>query len=82
MAGSNDYSVFGSIEANSKHNFMFPTNFFANATDATGDGKIVTRLSTAEPFIDDDTSVIGRANTGFKTHTVINRRLYVGNVQY
>ena len=82
MAGSNDYSAFGVIEANSKNNFMFPTNFFANATDTTGDGKVVTSLSTAEPFIDDDTSVIGRANTGFKTHTVMNRRLYVGNVQY
>lgn len=82
MAGSNDYSAFSVIEANSKHNFMFPTGFFTNATDTVGDGKIVTRLSIAEPFIDDDTSVIGRANTGFKTHTVMNRRLYVGNVQY
>ena len=45
-----------------------------------GDG--LTDLSISEPYILESPSVIGEANTGFKTSTILNRRVYAGNVQY
>lgn len=45
-------------------------------------GKEISALSIKEPYIIEGPSVIGEAKTGFKTSTVLNRRVYAGNVQY
>jgi hypothetical protein len=37
---------------------------------------------SAEPYIDVDTYIMGAYGTGYKTSTVANRRLYIGNVNY
>jgi hypothetical protein len=37
---------------------------------------------SAEPYIDVDTYIMGAYGTGYKTSTVANRRLYIGNVSY
>ena len=42
----------------------------------------ITDLSISEPYTLQSNTVIGEANTGFKTSTLLNRRIYAGNVQY
>ncbi len=37
---------------------------------------------SAEPYIDVDTYIMGAYGTGYKTSTIANRRLYIGNVSY
>ena len=37
---------------------------------------------SAEPYIDVETYIMGAYGTGYKTSTVANRRLYIGNVSY
>lgn len=37
---------------------------------------------SAEPYIEVDPYILGQYGTGYKTSTVANRRLYIGNVMY
>jgi len=37
---------------------------------------------SAEPYIDVETYIMGAYGTGYKTSTIANRRLYIGNVSY
>ena len=82
FAGSQSYQSFGFDEVNSEKQFVYPRTLFTTGSDAYAVGKTITDLLTVEPSLIESGSVIGKVNTGFKTSTVINRRLYVGNVQY
>ena len=82
FAGSESYQSFGTDTANSEVQFVYPRTLFTTGSDAYAVGKTITDLLTVEPSLIESGSVIGKVNTGFKTSTVINRRLYVGNVQY
>ena len=82
FAGSQSYQSFGTDTANSEVQFVYPRTLFTAGSDAYAVGKTITDLLTVEPSLIESGSVIGKVNTGFKTSTVINRRLYVGNVQY
>ena len=82
FAGSQSYQSFGTDTANSEVQFVYPRTLFTAGSDAYAVGKTITDLLTVEPSLIEKGSVIGKVNTGFKTSTVINRRLYVGNVQY
>jgi len=82
FAGSKSYQSFGVDEANSEKQFVYPRTLFTTGSDAYAVGKTITDLLTVEPSLVEKGSVIGKVNTGFKTSTVINRRLYIGNVQY
>ena len=82
FAGSQSYQSFGTDTANSEVQFVYPRTLFTTGSDAYAVGKTITDLLTVEPSLIESGSVIGKVNTGFKTSTVINRRLYVGNVQY
>jgi len=62
--------------------WVYPPTFYSANSNTYGVGEDIFSLSTVEPYIIDEPTVIGRANTGFKTSTVLNRRVYVGNVQY
>ena len=44
--------------------------------------KVKPETQIAETYIEQDDHVIGTAGTGYKTSTVANRRLYIGNVRY
>ena len=79
-AGSDSYSFLSTVTINSELQFEYPGNLYSNTSYAQPFE--VTELKTAEPSLIDKGSVIGPANTGFKTSTILNRRLYVGNVQY
>ena len=82
FAGSESYQSFGTDEKNSKVQFVYPLTLFSTGSDAYAIGKTITDLLTVEPSLIESGSVIGKVNTGFKTSTIINRRLYIGNVQY
>jgi hypothetical protein len=82
FAGSQSYQSFGTDTANSEVQFVYPRTLFTTGSDAYAVGKTITDLLTVEPSLIESGSVIGKVNTGFKTSTIINRRLYVGNVQY
>lgn len=67
------------------YNFNYPTDTDEYGYDTSlvdVHGKEINKLSIAEPYLVEEKSVIGRENTGFKTATVINRKVYAGNVQY
>jgi len=82
FAGSDSYQNFSTDEVNSEVQFVYPPTLFTAGSDAYAVGKTITDLLTVEPSLIESGSVIGKVNTGFKTSTIINRRLYVGNVQY
>ena len=89
FAGSESYQSFGTDELQTQSNpqiiekqFVYPITLFTTGSDAYAVGKTITDLLTVEPSLIESGSVIGKVNTGFKTSTIINRRLYVGNVQY
>tara|TARA_R100001443_G_scaffold24448_2_gene36835 strand:- start:5987 stop:8398 length:2412 start_codon:yes stop_codon:yes gene_type:complete len=79
-AGSNSYSLLNTVTINSEEQFEYPSNLYSSSLYAQPFE--ITELKTVEPSLIDKGSVIGPVNTGFKTSTIINRRLYVGNVQY
>lgn len=90
LAGAESYKSFGvdEVEVQSsplqiyERQFVYPFNFYSVGSDAYGVGEDIFSLPTVEPYIIDAPSVIGEANTGFKTSTILNRRVYAGNVQY
>jgi hypothetical protein len=79
-AGSDSYSFLNTVTINSEEQFEYPGNLYSNSSYAQPFE--ITELKTVEPSLIESGSVIGPVNTGFKTSTIINRRLYVGNVQY
>tara|TARA_R100000654_G_scaffold68773_1_gene97953 strand:+ start:3084 stop:5477 length:2394 start_codon:yes stop_codon:yes gene_type:complete len=79
-AGSETYqSLFNYTLAGDKQ-WAWPIEAWLDTDRFIGSG--ITDLSIAEPYIIEGPSVIGEANTGFKTSTVLNRKVYAGNVQY
>lgn len=89
LAGEDSYKPFNTDQVQVsvgpdlyENQFVYPPNFYTAGSDAYAIGEDIFSLSTVEPYIIDATSIIGEANTGFKTSTVLNRRVYVGNVQY
>jgi hypothetical protein len=89
LAGEESYKPFGvdeiEVEVNPQlyeRQFVYPFNFYSTGSDAYAIGEDIFSLPTVEPYIIDAPSVIGEANTGFKTSTILNRRVYAGNVQY
>ena len=89
LAGEESYKPFGVDEVEVQvspqlyeRQFVYPFNFYSSNSDAYGVGEGIFSLPTVEPYIIDAPSVIGEANTGFKTSTILNRRVYAGNVQY
>jgi hypothetical protein len=89
LAGKDTYKPFGTDQVQVSVDpqlyeiqYLYPPNFYSVGSDLYAVGEDIFSLPTIEPYIIDATSVIGEANTGFKTSTVLNRRLYVGNVQY
>ena len=83
LGGQDNYKPFD-VDAPSGgyNNYVYPTNFYSIGSDVYGVGEDIFSLPTVEPYIIDEPSVIGEANTGFKTSTMLNRRIYAGNVQY
>ena len=81
FAGKKDYNAFSVEELDTgKFNFEYPTSSWDGSKWV---GKKVTELSTLEPFVGTTSrSGIGLQGTTFKTSTVINRRVYAGNVSY
>ena len=82
LSGKDNYRNFGTDTANSKIQYLYPSTFYTAGSDAYAVGEDILSLSTVEPYIIDAPSIIGEANTGFKTSTMLNRRVYAGNVQY
>lgn len=62
------------------YNYIYPVGAYANASYFVG--KQIGKLSLEEPYLVDKRSLIGPANTGFKTVAIANRRAYIGNVKY
>lgn len=83
LAGQDSYKPFD-VDAPSGgyNNYVYPPNFYSTGSDVYAVGEDIFSLPTVEPYIIDKPSVIGEANTGFKTSTMLNRRVYAGNVQY
>tara|TARA_R100000951_G_scaffold913_2_gene2747 strand:- start:19120 stop:21516 length:2397 start_codon:yes stop_codon:yes gene_type:complete len=82
IAGEETYAPFSTDEKNTEAHFVYPSTFYTTGSDAYAVGKDLFILPTVEPYIIDAPSIIGEANTGFKTSTMLNRRVYAGNVQY
>ena len=83
FGGSTSYTVFGTDIFDSQEQFIYPANAYSNLSgDNILAGGTVANLSIKEPLLQEKGSVIGDFNTGFKTSTVINRRVYAGNIQY
>jgi len=56
---------------------------YSNTVDKiSGINKSMLSLPDLEPYIEKKDTAIGRAGTGYKTSTIVNRRAYVGNVGY
>ena len=79
-AGSQTYQFLFPYTLNSDKQWTWPIQGWMSTDRFIADG--ITDLSIAEPYIVEGPSVIGEANTGFKTSTILNRRVYAGNVQY
>ncbi len=79
-AGSNTYQNLFPYTLIDDKQWTWPVQGWMSTDRFIGDG--ITDLSIAEPYIIEGPSVIGEANTGFKTSTILNRRIYAGNVQY
>ena len=79
-AGSNTYQFLFPYTLIDDKQWTWPIAGWSSTDRFVGDG--ITDLSIAEPYIIEGSSVIGEANTGFKTSTILNRRVYAGNVQY
>jgi hypothetical protein len=89
LAGEDSYKPFGvdQVQVNVdperyENQFVYPPTFYTVGSDAYAIGEDIFSLPTVEPYIIDAPSIIGEANTGFKTSTMLNRRVYAGNVQY
>jgi len=95
LAGDESYKPFGTdqVLVSTSPNvyevqYVYPATFYTAAgsnndtVDSYAVGEDIFSLPTVEPYIIDSPSVIGEANTGFKTSTILNRRVYAGNVQY
>lgn len=82
FAGEDTYNVFGEDTLDGAHQFVYPANIYSAHSDNLAKGYKLDSLPILEPYIIEGASVIGEANTGFKTSTIINRRVYAGNVQY
>jgi len=95
LAGEDSYKPFGTdqVLVSTSPNvyeiqYVYPSSFYTAAgsngdtVDSYAVGQDIFSLSTVEPYIIDAPSIIGEANTGFKTSTMLNRRVYAGNVQY
>jgi len=85
FAGEDTYDSFdeelSSTSGGNWYNYVYPPNAFAtNNTHFVG--KELSKLSLSEPYLIGDRSLIGPANTGFKTVAIANRRAYIGNVKY
>lgn len=78
--GTTEYKFLFPYTLSGDKQWTWPTSGWADTNFFIGDA--LTSLSIAEPYIIEGPSVIGEANTGFKTSTVLNRRVYAGNVQY
>lgn len=81
LNGESGFSKFGvaSIGASARNEYLFPPNGFSTNHLV---GATLSDLSIEEPLLTEKHTAIGRINTGGKTSTVVNRKLYVGNVQY
>lgn len=67
------------------YNYNYPIETDEHGWDVSAarlHGKEIYELSISEPYLNEEKSVIGRENTGFKTATIVNRKVYAGNVQY
>ncbi len=82
LAGEDSYKPFGTDTANSEIQYVYPPTFYTAGSVVYAVGEDIFSLPTVEPYIIDAPSIIGEANTGFKTSTMLNRRIYAGNVQY
>jgi len=82
-AGDNTYSAFGITDLDATHavdeQYIYPTGGFSTEWEM----QVITDLSVLEPYTGNKVpSGIGQPLTGFKTSTIINRRVYAGNVTY
>tara|TARA_R100001463_G_scaffold35853_3_gene77788 strand:- start:331 stop:2778 length:2448 start_codon:yes stop_codon:yes gene_type:complete len=82
LNGESGFTKFGiaGIGSSAKNHYVFPSTGYANASYFVG--QAMSDLSIEEPLLSEKHSAIGRPNTGGKTSTVVNRKLYIGNVQY
>lgn len=90
-SGSNNWLAFahtttdngGSLSGTGDNDkYMYQTGgSFATAQYIAG-LQNVQALPIDEPYIDKNLNVIGRAGTGYKTSTILNRRAYIGNITY
>ena len=83
--GEKTYSKFTESLSSLAGDPIFTANgqAFSNVVNKiSGNTKKLLSLPDLEPYIEKDESVIGRLGTGYKTATVINRRVYAGNLAY
>lgn len=59
-----------------------PLAYSASLDKISSISKKLLSLPDLEPYIEKKDTAIGRAGTGYKTSTIINRRAYVGNVGF
>ena len=83
FSGKKDWDAFGIEETVSgSFNYEYPSAAYSTG-NSKWTGKKITELSTLEPFVGTTSrSGIGLQGTTFKTSTIINRRVYAGNVTY
>ena len=82
LAGQDSYEAFGEQTLNSVVQYTYPAAVWQGSGDDQFMGESITSLPITEPYTVEGLSVIGEANTGFKTSTIAMRRIYAGNVQY
>jgi len=83
FGGSTSYEAFDTDIFDSQEQFIYPNSAYSTVpVDNVLSGRTVANLSIKEPLLQEKGSVIGDFNTGFKTSTIINRRVYAGNIQY
>ena len=82
LTGETGFSKFDikSIGSTARNHYAFPSTGFGVAT--IFEGQALSDLSIEEPLLSEKHTAIGRPNTGGKTSTIVNRKLYIGNVQY
>tara|TARA_R110000868_G_scaffold65399_7_gene195671 strand:+ start:3545 stop:5998 length:2454 start_codon:yes stop_codon:yes gene_type:complete len=82
LTGETGFSKFDikSMGSSAKNHYVFPSTGFGVTT--VFEGQALSDLSIEEPLLSEKHTAIGRPNTGGKTSTVVNRKLYIGNVQY
>ena len=83
FAGDSNYEAFGTVALNGETVYVYPSGSYNTSSDKFTSNKVVKELKVVEPYIGPQSeTAIGFSGTTFETSTIINRRVYAGNVTY